>query len=165
MATVEDVTRCVEANRDGWTNFGRSLGLSLPDAEDSLQNAWLRAARAVERYHYIDGVPFRRWVWRIFVNECVRTSTRVSRDRDFVARLRSHAQTAQYEGMPIEDIASIWDIVEHVREPEREWLVLCYVVGMSQKEIALQFGVGPRTVQRRLRTMRHRIRETAGYLE
>jgi RNA polymerase sigma factor (sigma-70 family) len=98
-------------------------------------------------------------VWRIFVRECTRTALRVNREKEFIGRLIAQMQSTRF-GLPsIEESVCLWNTIERMPDPGRAWLVLRYVEGLSQCEVAMLFGVGPRTVERRLKVTRARVRE------
>lgn len=139
------------------------------DAEDITQEVFLRAFRSLARYD--ETRPFRSWLYAIAVNVC----------RDWARRQASRPREAPLEGSAGEEagrspelpadgplpaeVAAARDMQRQVQaalmelDPEYRLLViLFYVRGMSQAEIAEVTGLPLTVVKNRLYRARQRLR-------
>ena len=151
--------------------LARTLPLtrSVPEAEDAVQDAIERALLTWPR----DGAPENAEAWLVTVaancfRDRVRHAHRVERHRDVVAVL---AETTPWLRIPMSDpaIAQGWNdellaLVFACCHPslaagECAALALATVIGLSVSEIAVAFGVAPRTMEQRLTRARVRLRE------
>ena len=128
-----------------WTVAARLLG-SRADAEDAVQRALLQCFARAEDYRPDWAVS--TWLYRILTNVCVdelrRRRTRVTRQEELAAT-RAHD-----EG---EDPVSRVDLgraLDRVPREARVLLALCYVDGLSYRELARIRGVSINTVKSQL---------------
>ena len=141
--------------------FGTLLGL-LRDraaAEDCAQEAFLRAFRAWSRWR--PDAPAEAWVHRIAINVAVSFSRR-ERLREvgrLVRRLGVPHQPDPTDGLMSSDL-----LRELGRLPRRQAaaLVMRYLHGFSNREIAHALGVPERTVASRLIRARARLQRRLG---
>ena len=123
-------------------------------AEDCVQETYLRAFKAWPRWR--PDAPVEAWLHRIAINVAV-SHQRRERVRFAVAFLRRGPETA-----PGPAELSDPDLVEAVRElPAKQGaaLVLRYVHGYSNREIAHALGVPERTIASRLAAARLKLQE------
>jgi RNA polymerase sigma-70 factor (ECF subfamily) len=124
-------------------------------AEDCAQEAYLRAFQAWARWR--DDGPAEAWVHRIAINVAVTTRRR--------ERLRQMGEMILHLGQPRVADPTDTRVPELVRElralPSRQAaaLVLRYLHGYSNREIAQALGVPERTVASRLAAGLRRLRE------
>ena len=130
------------------------------DAEDSVQEAFVKAYRNLHRFR--DGAPFRPWVLRIVANEA--SNARRSAGRRVHLAVRATTTGSTVAGSPEEDV-----LVAKQREqlvaamatlPERDRLVLAYrwFAELSEAEMADALGCRPGTVKSRLSRAHERLR-------
>jgi RNA polymerase sigma-70 factor (ECF subfamily) len=150
---------------DSLYNFARWLAHNSSDAEDLVQETYLKALRGFASFQ--PGTNFRAWIFQIlrntFLSSCSRLERRMtvaldSEDEgpelavdmetpETILMNRSNAQLVQ---------RAIGDLPVHYREA----LLLCEVEEMSYQEIAEILSVPIGTVMSRLARARKAVRET-----
>ena len=130
------------------------------DLEDALQETWLEAHRALDRFEAREPGSFLRWLCRIAENVL-----RGMADRGGALRRRppgAFASAEAAEGRPDsgtgaataagrrEERERVGAALEALPEPERQTLALRFFAGMTIDEIATLTGDAPTTVRRRL---------------
>ena len=150
---------------DSLYNFARWLAHNSSDAEDLVQETYLKALRGFASFQ--PGTNFRAWIFQIlrntFLSSCSRLERRMtvaldSEDEgselavdmetpETILMNRSNAQLVQ---------RAIGDLPVHCREA----LLLCEVEEMSYQEIAEILSVPIGTVMSRLARARKAVRET-----
>lgn len=145
--------------------FARSMLRSAEDAEEAVQDAWMRVYRALPRYQ--DQERFDSWLFRILANRCRTRSGRMVRD----ARTMLHdhpamelAETAH----PAEQDAwreEIQHALGELPEAQREAFLLHHVEGLAYEEIAALSGIGVSALKMRVKRacdyLRGRLQEVA----
>jgi RNA polymerase sigma-70 factor, ECF subfamily len=142
---------------DSCTRFAiRMLG-SRADADDALQNAFIRAYRALPRCR--DPRRFRSWLMQIVANECRSYGSRLTRRtrwfvQDEAALERAEAPTDSFD---------LRDELHHalamLPQPQREAFVLHYAEDMSYEEMATVTGTGVSALKMRAKRACERMRE------
>src|SRR5262249_51818083 len=134
------------------------------DAEDAVQEAFLRAYRALASLH---GDDARSWLLAIVRNACF-TWHRRNRPRGGVSfdEARHDPQDAEFEpGAAVQsdsETARILAAMDELSPEYREAIVLRAVEGLSYKQIADVAGVPVGTVMSRLARARERLVECLG---
>jgi RNA polymerase sigma-70 factor (ECF subfamily) len=148
------------------------------DAEDLVQETYLRAFRFQERF--AAGSNLRAWLFKILTNTAISRFRHTSRESgdasldemeesDLYARI---AQSGQGESAEDELLSAVLDVdvrqaIEELPEPFRIAVVLSDVEGFSYKEIADMLEIPLGTVMSRLfrgrRILRKRLSETARF--
>jgi RNA polymerase sigma-70 factor (ECF subfamily) len=125
-------------------------------AEDATQEAFSRAFRTIRSFRR--GQPFAPWLFRIVVNEARR-----------VARRRGGVQVAPLSEdvfdpdspetllLKKEHADEIWKAIHSLDEERRVVIVLKYLSGFSEKEIAEALRLRQSTVKSRLYVARQRL--------
>jgi RNA polymerase sigma-70 factor, ECF subfamily len=130
----------------------RLAGTAVSDADDALQDAWLRAATRLSGFR--GESAFRTWLTGIALN-CLRERWRSARrmdERGDVSRLETAA--------PHDDHAiDIADVLATLSADHREVLVLHDVEGYTHEEIACALGIEAGTSKSRLARARQLFRE------
>jgi RNA polymerase sigma factor (sigma-70 family) len=141
---------------DAAYNFARYLARDPVAAEDIVQDAFLRAFRAIDSWR---GEAAKAWLLAIVRNAFV----------DWVKANRRELVTAEIEDLNIDpdtpeslllqarDVAMLRTTVERLPEPFREALVLRELEELSYKEIALITAVPIGTVMSRLARARQML--------
>jgi RNA polymerase sigma factor (sigma-70 family) len=135
---------------------------SSPDAEEVAQDGFLKAYRALGRFH--EGAPFRPWLLRIVANE--------ARNRKVATQRRERLALKAIEGQApdgaapaeVEAIASSEraELIAAIsRLDERDQLVIGarFFLELSEAEAAAALGVRRGTVKSRLSRALARLRE------
>lgn len=124
------------------------------DAEDALQETYLKVWRNVDRFQGRNGCSARSWIMQIACNTCkdqLRKSWRKHEERSLTPEDLPDAESVSHE-----DIELFMDVM-NLPEKYRIVLLLVYWQGMTIKEVADTIGVGLATVSRRLEKARSMI--------
>ena len=156
---VEAYAILVDRYFDRCTRFAQHMLGDREDAEEAVQDAFVRAYRSLGRYE--DRQRFEAWLLHILVNRCRSAGARRSRrERTFV-----HAEIALLaatEDHP--DERSAWrEEIERalavLREDQREAFLLKHVEDLSYEEMAEITGVGISALKMRVKRACERLRE------
>ena len=148
---------------DGCWRFAYHMLGERADAEDVLQETFLRAYLALGRYDERD--QFRGWLYRILTNQCRNALT--SRGR----RVRRFIQDeVAIEGAPAPPQAApagIHDVVlskalSQLDPAQREALLLKYAEGLEYTEMSKMTGVGESALKMRVKRGSERLRGLLG---
>jgi RNA polymerase sigma-70 factor (ECF subfamily) len=152
----------VDRYQDQMMRYVRHMGFSGAEAEDLVQDAFVRGFRHLKRCG--DPARFSGWLFRIVSNLCKtagrKKSARVTvTDHDGIGRMPGGGKTP-------EDHAHARAVQDRVREaldtlPDemKEALVLMYLEGMSVNGIVEMTGASPSAVKMRLKRGRDALRD------
>jgi RNA polymerase sigma factor (sigma-70 family) len=146
---------------DAAHNLARWLVRNEDDAQDIVQEAYLRALKAFHGFHGSDG---RAWLLKIVRNTAY-TWLRRNRAVDlttFDEEIHTSGGDAANPAMTLEKIENaeaVRDAMEDLAVEFREILVLRHFEGLSYKEIADIAQIPPGTVMSRLARARARLKE------
>jgi RNA polymerase sigma-70 factor (ECF subfamily) len=113
-------------------SIARNLLGSAPDAEDAVQDAFLKVYRGIARFR--GGSSFSTWVYRILVNVCY-DRLRSRRRRQIVERPISAGLALAPAGETDHPLRlSIEAALGRLEERERAAFLLCEVEGFSHRE-------------------------------
>lgn len=151
--------RLVGRYRDRYGRFAVHMLGSEEDAEEALQDTFLRAYRALGRCE--DPGRFGAWLYRILVNRCrTHGSRRGRRERTFVndpVALGSASEEHPAErGAWREEIEYA---LERLDARQREAFLLKHVEDLSYEEMAELTGVGMSALKMRVKRACDRLRE------
>jgi RNA polymerase sigma-70 factor (ECF subfamily) len=147
---------------DAATNLARWLVGNDYDAEDVVQEAYLRAYQFFGGFHGVDG---RAWLLTIVRNTCY---TWLDRNRSrqpatpFDEEKHSGARPAASPESPLlqsEDTHLLRQALEELTPEYREVIILRELEGLSYKEIAAISGIPLGTVMSRLARARERLEQ------
>ena len=145
---------------DAAYNLARWLLRNDQDAEDAVQDAYLRAYKAFSRFRGGDG---KAWLMTILRNVCY-TTIKKSRSREtsepFDEEIHQAAgQTEMREAFRQKaDAEALQGALEKLPEEFREIIVLHDLEGLAYKQIATVIGIPIGTVMSRLARARGRLR-------
>lgn len=157
--------RALLPHLDAAHNLARWLLGNAQDAEDVVQDAFVRALTFFDSFHGEDG---RGWLLAIIRNTCydfLRKSRRVTQMLGPVEQLDLAADTAlspEAEQLRQADARLVRESIEALPAEYREVLVLREMEGLSYKEIAQVAGVPIGTVMSRLARARQRLEAALG---
>lgn len=159
-----DITHLVR-HLDAAYNLARWLVRNQADAEDLVQEAYLRAARS---FHTLRGTESRPWLLAIVRNVCYDWLRRghLSPLREASAQEidASRADAPSPEAILLQkgDAAAVRDALERMPEHFREVIILREFEQMPYKDIAAISGVPPGTVMSRLSRARKQLVRSLG---
>ena len=156
---VDAYTKIVDRYYDRCARFAiRMLG-NRDDAEDALQATFLRAYRALGKYHEQD--KFSAWLYRILTNQCRSIAARRShRERVFVNEesLLLNAPDTR-PGWTGEDEEFVQRVLNELDPLLREAFLLKYVEELSYEEMSVLTGAGISALKMRVKRACERLRE------
>ncbi|HEU5173785.1 MAG TPA: RNA polymerase sigma factor [Gemmatimonadaceae bacterium] len=145
--------------------FARSMLRNPQDAEEAVQDAWMRVYRALPRYE--DQERFDSWLFRILANRCRTRSIRMVRDQRTMVHDHPAMDIAE-TAHPAEQDAwreEIRHALDELPEAQREAFLLHHVEGLAYEEIAAVSGVGVSALKMRVKRacdhLRGRLQEVA----
>jgi RNA polymerase sigma-70 factor (ECF subfamily) len=139
-----------------WRFAFRMLG-HRADAEDVVQDAWLRVCRALPRYGERD--QFRSWLFQILVNECRTARERRGRERGRVVDDPRAWGTATARPGQSDLHDALQRGLDRLDADQREAVLLKYGVGLDYDEMARMTGSSVSALKMRVlrgrQTLRH----------
>jgi RNA polymerase sigma-70 factor (ECF subfamily) len=154
LGDINAFTRIVEAYYPRCLRFARAMLHDVDEAEDMVQETFVRLYRALPRYE--ERQRFESWLFQILGN-CCRTANMASQRRT----ARSVSDDELLARMPAAESASAlvdreWDdsvrrALEELPEHNREIFLLHYVEGFSYEEIETMTGVGQSALKMRVK--------------
>lgn len=156
---VEAYAELVGRYRDRYARFAMHMLGNREDAEEALQDAFIRAYRSLARCE--DPERFGAWLFRILVNRC-RTlgARRGRRARTFIVDEAALLDAA--EDHPAERSAwreEISRALQRLRPDQREAFLLKYVEEMGYDDMSRLTGVGVSALKMRVMRACDRLRE------
>jgi RNA polymerase sigma-70 factor, ECF subfamily len=150
---------------DSLYNFARWLAHNSNDAEDLVQETYLKALRGFESFQR--GTNFRAWIFQIlrntFLSSCSKLDRRMTVAMDSEAdgpELAVDTETPETMLMNRSYSQVVQRAIEDLPVHYRETLLLCEVEEMSYEEIAKILSIPKGTVMSRLARARRAVRET-----
>ena len=148
---------------DAAYNLARWLTRNTPDAEDVVQEAYLRAFRFFDGFH---GGNARTWLLTIVRNTCYSWLEK-NRSHEAAAAFDEQVHTDIVESQDPEtllvrraDAQSLRKALEELPTTFREILVLVELEGLSYKQVAEMLRIPLGTVMSRLARARYRLRNS-----
>jgi RNA polymerase sigma-70 factor, ECF subfamily len=156
---VEAFAVLVDRYYDRYARFAVHMVGNREDAEEALQDAFLRAYRSLEQYE--ERERFAAWLYRILVNQC-RTKAAARRRRELTypdvdpAELEATLAPAAEE----HELRDRLDRALALLPPEqREAVVLRYTEDLSYEDMAAVTGAGVSALKMRVKRAFARLRE------
>jgi RNA polymerase sigma-70 factor (ECF subfamily) len=151
----------VDRYHDHYARFARHLMGNDADAEEVLQDTFLRAFHALDRYENRE--RFGAWLLRILINRA-RTVNARSRRRDRLFRERVH-ETGEWTEPSVPHPAERAALREEMQralaqlsDDQRETFLLHYVEELSYEEISEITGIGISALKMRAKRACERLR-------
>jgi RNA polymerase sigma-70 factor, ECF subfamily len=154
---VEAYSRLVDRHYDRCARIAVRILGNREDAEEAIQDAFLRAYKALG--HYEERERFSAWLTRILVNQC-RTVLASARRRDAVFtdldphRLEFAAEAESSDG-PWPELERV---LAHLTADQREAIVLKYADDLTYEEMARITGAGESALKMRVQRAFARLR-------
>jgi RNA polymerase sigma-70 factor, ECF subfamily len=150
---------------DSLYNFARWLAHNSNDAEDLVQETYLKAFRSFRSFQA--GTNFRAWIFQIlrntFLISCSKLDRRMTVAMDSEgdgAELAVDTETPETILLNRSNSQLVQRAIEDLPVPYRETLLLCEVEEMSYEDIAKVLSIPIGTVMSRLARARKAVRET-----
>jgi RNA polymerase sigma factor (sigma-70 family) len=147
---------------DSLYNFARWLTQNHNDAEDLVQEAYLKALRGHKSFE--PGTNFRAWIFRIlkntFLGSCSKLERRMTLALDLEEDLPATSATPESLLIAHSGIDAVRSAIEQLPVTLREVILLCDVEGASYREIADILSIPIGTVMSRLARARKMVRES-----
>ena len=132
-----------------------------PDAEEAAQDAFVKAHRALGRFH--TGEPFRPWLLTIVANEA--RNRRRARGRRAALTLRAavepgaNGEDPEAAALASERRERLLSAVERLSDDDRDVLACRYLLELSEEETAAALGIPRGTVKSRTHRALARLQE------
>ena len=152
MIEETDFVREAQAMLGGMYRLSMSILRRREDAQDAVQQAMLRAW---ERRAQVREGSFRGWLTRIVINEC----RNIQRAR---MRVIPMDELPERPASSREDDGALAMAMDALAEKLRTPLLLRYMEGFTEKEIAQALGITLPAVKSRLHRARRVLREELG---
>lgn len=148
----------VARHRDRMARFAHHMLGNREDAEDALQDAFVRAYRALPRCANPD--RFDAWLFRILVNRCrTRGARRTRMERTFVQDEIALERAAQQH--PADRLALRFEIrhaLAQLDSSQREAFLMKHVEELEYEEMSAMTGVGVSALKMRVKRACDRLR-------
>ncbi len=130
------------------------------DAEEAVQDAFLRAYRALPRYEHRE--RFAAWLYRILANRCRTAALRRQRRERLVipidASARVEAAAADRQNLTAAPIEDVERALHEVPADQREAFLLRHVEDLSYEEMSVVTGAGVSALKMRVKRACDRLR-------
>ena len=160
VASYEELVRRYQ---DSAARVAYVVGGSPSEAEDAVQEAFVKAYRALPRFRL--EAPFKPWFMRIVANEArnrrrsagrrVRLALRVAEDRPS----GDAAPSPEAAILEREERETLLEAVNGLKERDRMVITYRYFLDMSEREMAEALGVPQGTIKSRLARAMGRLRQ------
>lgn len=135
-------------------------------AEDAVQEAFLQAFRSLDSFQ--DDRPFKPWFTKIVVNKAKRTKDRLDRGHVpyQIEEPNPHRAYAPEEhALEQEGVNALFQAINELDEKHRLPLLLKYVSGLTEAQIAETLSMPVSRVKSRLYVARQRLKKYIAILE
>ncbi|HUF27088.1 MAG TPA: RNA polymerase sigma factor [Gemmatimonadaceae bacterium] len=153
-------TVLVDRYYDRYARYAVHMLGNREDAEEALQDAFLRAYRALPRYQ--ERERFGAWLFRLLVNRCRTSAVRRRRRESVVVVSDDIASLGAVTRPAVEDAAwreELSRALESLPAEQREAFLLKHVEDLSYEEMAAITGVGISALKMRVKRACTRLRE------
>ena len=161
---VEQYARLVERHYDRCARIAVRILGNREDAEEAIQDAFVRAFRALDAYEHLEKFP--AWLTRILVNQCRTVLARNRRretvftDHDPRTLRRIAAPLEVGDSFPGLDLA-----LASLSTEQREAVVLRYADDLTYEEMARITGAGTSALKMRVQRAFARLRILLGEVQ
>ncbi|WP_144510577.1 RNA polymerase sigma factor [Bacillus sp. FJAT-22090] len=130
-------------------------------AKDAVQEAFIRVYRHISSYD--SALSFGAWFYRILVNECNRLLNKEKKNISIdTSLLENNAQLMEHSK---ESATDLYAVIQNMADLYRIPLLLKYIKGFSEKEIAGILNLNHNTVKSRLFNGRSLLKEHLNMME
>ncbi len=151
---------------DGAIRLAYLITRNWATAEDAVQEAFLQAFRSLDSFQ--EERPFKPWFTKIVVNKAKRTKDRLDRghlpyDMEEPNPHRDYAP--EEHALDREGLDTLFDAINELDENHRLPLLLKYISGLTETQIAETLNIPGSTVKSRLYVARQRLKKHIAALE
>ena len=143
--------------RDGFGRYAYHMLGNREDAQEAMQDSFVRAYRALKDCREPD--RFSAWLFRIVVNRCRTMRRRLLRHRPFDAELPDEVPTIDRAPAAFEWREEISRALARLRPHYREAFLLRYVEGLDYAEMAKMTGAREPALRMRVKRAGDQLRE------
>lgn len=133
------------------------------NAADAVQETFIRIYKNIESFD-IDK-PFEPWLYRILVNECNRILSKNSNTILIDDFIQNNLQGAIEDQRKFEEYESLYKAIESLDENNKIPIILKYLKGFKENEIAEILGINVNTIKSRLFKGRQKLKTLIEKLE
>lgn len=133
------------------------------NAADAVQETFIRIYKNIESFD-IDK-PFEPWLYRILVNECNRILSKNSNTILIDDFIQNNLQGAIEDQRKFEEYENLYKAIESLDENNKIPIILKYLKGFKENEIAEILGINVNTIKSRLFKGRQKLKTLVEKLE
>lgn len=133
---------------------------SKSSAADAVQETFIRVYKSIKAFDI--NQPFMPWFYKILINECNRLMKNVFRTVYFSDYFDNNPSEAYKDEHRFEEYEELYGAIEKLKAIYRLPIVLKYMNGFSENEIAEILELNLNTVKSRLFKGRKKLREALG---
>lgn len=133
------------------------------NAADAVQETFIRIYKNIESFD-IDK-PFEPWLYRILVNECNRILSKNSNTILIDDFIQNNLQGAIEDQRKFEEYENLYKAIESLDENNKIPIILKYLKGFKENEIAEILGINVNTIKSRLFKGRQKLKTLIEKLE
>src|SRR4051812_28689224 len=153
--------RLVDHHHDRCVRIAYRILGNREDAEEAVQDAFLRAYKALASYE--ERERFQAWLTRILVNQCRSLRTRVQRREHVFSDLElNEAIAGATDGACNDDVPELDHVLALLPSEQREALVLRYADDLTYEEMSRITGAGESALKMRVQRAFSRLRVLLG---
>jgi len=115
-------------------------------AKDAVQEAFIRVYRNISSYK--PTLSFDAWFYRILVNECYRILTKEKKNKSVDTSAMENREHLTEQSN--ENLSDLYSMIQNMADTYRIPILLKYINGFSEKEIATILDLNQNTVKSRL---------------
>lgn len=132
-------------------------------AADAVQEAFIRVYKNIDSFD--KGKDFKPWFYRILINECNRLLSRNSKTILISDFFESDVDNSRYDDYNFQEYETLYKAVNKLNDINRIPIILKYLRGFTESEIAQILDVNINTVKSRLFKGREKLKKYLGLLE
>lgn len=130
--------------------------MNVQDAEDAMQDTFLKAWKAMEQFEKRNGAGEKTWLMRIAINVC-RDYRRAKWFRKVDLQKSLEDLPARYISVADRDVSLTMDVMR-LPEKLKQVVIMHYYQELTLREVAEVLNVAPSTVHHRLKQAQERLR-------
>ncbi|MBM7613814.1 RNA polymerase sigma factor [Alkaliphilus hydrothermalis] len=126
-------------------------------AADAVQETFIRVYNNIQSFD--DSKPFEPWLYRILVNECNRVLKKQSKTISISDYMEDSSIMSEEDSYEFEEYEDLYSAIEDLEDLNRIPIILKYLRGFTENEIADILELNVNTVKSRLFKGREKLRK------
>ncbi|WP_242837297.1 RNA polymerase sigma factor [Alkaliphilus transvaalensis] len=126
-------------------------------AADAVQETFIRIYKNIDSFD--ESKPFEPWLYRILVNECNRLLKNQSKTIAISDYIEENPLLSEEDSHRFEEYEDLYSAIQELEENNRVPIILKYLKGFSELEIADTLDLNVNTVKSRLYKGREKLRQ------